>query len=224
MSKHPRENAAVNSVDPEAAVRHLATREAWMRDLIDPLRAHDLTVPSVLPGWSIAHVIVHVARNADSHRRRIAAAANGEVIDQYVGGAEGRAREIEDGVGRDAAAIVDYAIDASHALDSAWRTVEPSHWDIESRDLGGTVRALRTLPHRRLPEVEVHAVDLGVGATPGDWSQPFVDRFLPSLRATVARRLPAGTSAPIVDLDPRDELWWLFGRGRFPGLPELAPL
>jgi maleylpyruvate isomerase len=205
-------------------VQHLATREIWMRDTVATLRTRDLTVPSVLPDWSLAHVLVHMARNADSHRRRIEAAARGELVDQYVGGAAGRVHEIEDGAARDAATVVDDAIASSHALDRAWQTVAPAHWDVESRDLSGTVRTLASLPHRRLVEVEVHVVDLGVGPTQRDWSQPFVDRFLPSLRATVAGRLPAGVDPPHVALDARDELWWLFGRGEFPGLPQLAPL
>ena len=205
-------------------MQHLATREAWMRATVETLRRCDLAVPSVLPGWSLAHIVVHLARNADSHRRRIEAAARGELVDQYVGGAAGRAREIEDGAARDAATVVDDAIASSHSLDGAWQTVEREHWHVESRDLSGTIRTLASLPHRRLAEVEVHVVDLGAGPTHRDWSQPFVDRFLPSLRATVAGRLPAGVDPPDVALDARDELWWLFGRGRFPGLPQLAPL
>jgi maleylpyruvate isomerase len=212
------------SAGPDAMVRHLATREAWMRDTVGTLRTRDLTVPSVLPGWSRAHVLVHMARNADSHRRRIEAAARGEMVDQYVGGAAGRVRDSEEGATRDSETVVDDVIASSHALDRAWQTVEPAHWDVKSRDLKGTVRALGSLPRGRLAEIEVHVVDLGVGPTQRDWSQPFVDRFLPSLRATVASRLPAGVDPPKLALDERDELWWLFGRGKFPGLPQLTPL
>ena len=68
----------------------LRDREAWMRSVVEPLAHLDLTKPSVLPGWSIAHVLVHLARNADSHRRRIEASARGDMVDQYVGGIAGR--------------------------------------------------------------------------------------------------------------------------------------
>ena len=58
--------------------------------------------PSRLPGWSIGHVITHLARNADSVVRRLVAAQGGNVVDQYPGGAAGRAAEIDEGAGRSA--------------------------------------------------------------------------------------------------------------------------
>ena len=51
----------------------------------------DARRPSLLPGWSVGHVLTHLARNADSHVRMLEAAAVGEVADQYPGGNERRA-------------------------------------------------------------------------------------------------------------------------------------
>lgn len=47
-----------------------------------------------LPGWTVGHVLTHVAHNADSHRRRAEAAVTGDVIDRYPGGPKGRAADI----------------------------------------------------------------------------------------------------------------------------------
>jgi len=47
-----------------------------------------------LPGWTVGHVLTHVAHNADSHRRRAETAVTGDVIDQYPGGPERRASDI----------------------------------------------------------------------------------------------------------------------------------
>ena len=60
--------------------------------------------PTALPGWTLGHLLTHVARNADSHVRRAEAARRGEVIEQYVGGWEGRTAEIEAGATRSARA------------------------------------------------------------------------------------------------------------------------
>src|SRR5450631_4040107 len=64
--------------------------------------------PSLLPDWSVGHVLTHLARNADSVVRRLQAAAEGRVVDQYAGGAEGRKQDIEAGAGRPAGALVGY--------------------------------------------------------------------------------------------------------------------
>jgi maleylpyruvate isomerase len=202
----------------------LAEREAWMRAIVSELAETDLSQASVLPGWSVAHILVHLARNADSHRRRIAAAAASEVVDQYPGGAAGREQEINEGIRRPVREILDDVVDSSRLLDAAWLTVGDRDWDAESRDVGGTVRKLHTLPLRRLQEVEVHVVDLGIGVTQQQWSTTFVDAFLGPMRASMRDRLTVGATAPVSTLDERDELWWLYGRGKFDGFPQLAPL
>lgn len=202
----------------------LVEREAWMRSIVVSMDANDLTVPSVLPDWSIAHVLVHMARNADSHRRRIEAAARDEMVDQYQGGVAGRTGEIEDGVARSSAAIIDDVIESSLRLDAAWPTVAAAHWLATSRDISGKSRALRTLPLRRLQEVEVHVVDLGIGVTQAAFSDALVHEYLEPLRSSVTERLPLGASLSTKQLDVRDELWWLYGRGKFDGYPKLAPL
>lgn len=184
----------------------------------------DLRRASLLPGWSAAHVVAHVARNADSHRRRADAAARGEVIDQYPGGFAGRAAEIERSAACDRAELVDDLVTSATRLDAAWRAVPPDAWDVISRDVSGRERALHELPGRRWQELEVHLVDLGAGVTPRDWPPDFVAAALPTLRRTLEARLPAGASVPPPGmLDDRDELAWLYGRLDRPDLPELAP-
>jgi maleylpyruvate isomerase len=179
---------------------------------------------SHLPGWSTAHVVAHVARNADSHRRRADAAARGEVIDQYPGGFAGRAAEIEQSAARDRAELIDDLVTSAAQLAVAWRAVPPDAWDAISRDVSGRERALRELPGRRWQELEVHLVDLDAGVTPRDWPADFVAAALPTLRGTVASRLPAGATLPAPGmLDDRDELAWLYGRLDRPELPALAP-
>ncbi|MHB8450157.1 MAG: maleylpyruvate isomerase N-terminal domain-containing protein, partial [Mycobacteriales bacterium] len=75
---------------------------ATIGDLTDA----DIRRPSLLPSWTIGHVLTHLARNSDSCVRRLAGAREDVVIDQYRGGAAGRAAEIESGASRPAAEIV----------------------------------------------------------------------------------------------------------------------
>lgn len=192
--------------------------------VLAPLRDADLRRASLLPGWTVGHVVAHLARNADSHRRRAEAAARGEVIDQYPGGFAARAAEIDAGADRPAAALLDDVRTSADAMDDAWRRVPDGAWRNVTRDVSGRERPLSALPARRWQELEVHGLDLGVGVTPRDWSDDFVAVSLPLLRPTVRGRLPAGAQPPAAgQLDERDELAWLYGRLARPDLPVLAP-
>ena len=64
-----------------------ATLLAAIADLTDEVARG----PSRLPGWSVGHVLTHLARNADSVVWRLEGAALGELRDQYPGGLEQRA-------------------------------------------------------------------------------------------------------------------------------------
>jgi maleylpyruvate isomerase len=172
----------------------------------------------------VGHVLTHVARNADSHRRRALAAGRGALVEQYVGGYAGRAAEIEDGAGRPAQELRRDVRTTADALADTWRALPARAWDMPTRDVAGRERPLRLLLDRRWQELEVHVIDLDIGPTHRDWPDEFVADRLPVLRATMDERLPAGARAPDPgDLDERDELAWLFGRLTGPDLPVLSP-
>jgi maleylpyruvate isomerase len=180
--------------------------------------------PSLLPGWTVGHVLTHVARNADSHVRRAEATRRGEVVEQYPGGFEGRAAEIEQGAARGAGAILDDVATSSAALRAVWSRLPEEVWARITRDVGGRERPLSSLPGRRWQELEVHLVDLGTGVTYRDWPDGFVGAWLPRLEASAMDRLPSGSPMPDVSsLDDRQRLAWLYGRAHPLGLPVLAP-
>ncbi len=191
---------------------------------IDILDDGDVLLPSRLPGWTVGHVLSHVARNADSHRRRAEAAAHGLVVEQYPGGFAGRAEEIDRGASSPVDELrADLRVSAAE-LDAVWRAIPEEAWDNPTTDVAGRQRPLRLLVPRRWPELEIHLVDLGVGPTQRDWTDEFVADRLPALRARMPDRLPAGAPAPgSGSLDERDELAWLYGRLQLDGLPVLAP-
>jgi len=145
--------------------------------------------PSQLPGWTVGHVLTHLARNADSHVRRIEGAARDEVVDQYGGGAEGRAAEIEAGAGRPAAELVEDVRATAEAVDAAFASLPPAAWGRSTRAVSGALLPAEALPFSRWREVEIHHVDLGLGFECEDWSEGFVSGELPRALATVPRRL-----------------------------------
>ena len=198
----------------------------WMVDAhsrlarqLDGITDEDVRRPTTLPGWSVADVLSHLARNAESHLRRIAAASRGEVVDQYEGGHEGRAAEIEAGARQPAPDLVADVRSSAQNVDESFAAVRPEDWTARSRDVGGQERCLFELPARRWQEVEVHLVDLDVGVTHRHWPDAFVQYWLPRTRERVWAALVPEARRARFD-DPAEELAWLYGRLRRPDLPE----
>jgi maleylpyruvate isomerase len=200
---------------PVDDLRRVADAQLRLEAAIAGLGDGDVRSPSALPGWTVGHLLTHIARNADSHVRRTEAAWRGEQVDQYPGGYEGRARDIEDGASRPATEVLGDVHDSALTLSTIWDETPDEAWSATTRDVGGTERPLRDLPSRRWHELEVHAVDLGVGVTHDDWSDEFVAVWL--------RRARSQMRTERRSLGERDELAWLYGRLRRDDLPVLPP-
>jgi maleylpyruvate isomerase len=181
--------------------RLLATLDA----LTDGLARRD----SLLPGWTVGHVLTHIARQADSVVRRLDGASRDEIVDQYAGGSAGRAAEIEAGAGRPAAALVDDVRATAGAVEAVAASVPDQAWERLTRSVDGGLIPARSVFLSRTREVEVHHVDLGLGYTPRNWPDDFVRAELESGLASLSGRT-----------HPADLLAWLTGRGP---APELGP-
>jgi maleylpyruvate isomerase len=211
-------------VRPDDDIAGCSDAHATLLDALRSLSDDDVRAPSRLPGWTVAHVLTHLARNADSHVRRFAGARRGEVVDQYIGGADGRAAEIEVGATRPARAIVDDLHASIDAFSIACDDLPSDAWPRLSRDVDGKLRSCEELVPRRWKEVEVHHVDLGRGYEPADWPDPFVQRMLPLALASVSERLPPGAPIPTFEgIDARTALAWIYDRVEIPELPQLTP-
>ncbi len=181
--------------------------------------------PSRLPGWTVGHVLTHIARNADSCSRRVGAAMKNETAEQYAGGYAGRSAEIEAGAARSARELLDDLIQSSDRLTALWPALTLPAWVASTLDVAGNEIPLWVLPERRWLELELHLIDLDLGFTHDGWSSDLVDIWLPRLRPLMSTRLPDGVKGPTEsDFEGnREELAWLFGRLRRPDLPLLAP-
>jgi maleylpyruvate isomerase len=174
--------------------------------------------PSRLEGWTVGHVLTHLARNADSHTRMLRAALTSEAVEaveQYAGGHEERARAIEAGAHRPVAELRQDLVRSTEALEAAWAAMTPIAW--EGHGLSrGEPWPCRTMPFFRWREVEIHHVDAGIGYDPDDWPEAYVRRDLPLLVATAPGRLADGAQR-------RRLLAWLAGRAPTPGRLDLDP-
>jgi maleylpyruvate isomerase len=207
---------------PEIDIARVAEAQQRFIKAIEQLTDEQVRRASLLPGWTVGHVLTHVARNADSHVRRADAAVRGEVLDQYEGGYAGRKADIEAGSLRSTQALVDDVRRSARAVDETWHGLPLKAWTGRSRDTSGMERPLFELPSRRWQEVEVHLVDLDVGISHRDWSDEFVSEWLPRTRERMWRQMAADAVNVEFDL-PADELAWFYGRLAGDDLPKPPP-
>jgi maleylpyruvate isomerase len=189
---------------------------ARLSETLDTVTDDVARQPSLLNGWTVGHVLTHLARNAEGQLRHAEGALRDEVVDQYPGGRQGRAADIEAGAGRPAAELVADVRETAAAVEAAWESLPEVAWSRYARAVSGAVLPLEVLPWRRWREVEVHHADLGLAFGYRDWSEGFVADELPRLLLTVPQRLP--------DPQSRRQLCaWLFDRASEPGPLALDP-
>lgn len=147
---------------PVKEIRQFArdANQSLLRDTMTILD-EDWRGPSLLPGWTRAHVATHLARSADALRHLTEAWLAGEEAPQAPW--EERFTALERGAERSGVELqIDLDTSAS-ALTATWNTVTDWHRPIR---LLGRARPLGSLPVARLHEVFVHHVDLDCGFTP----------------------------------------------------------
>lgn len=205
----PSDQTPTMPVPAAPALEMAACRESHARlhATVDTVTEEQLRAASRLSDWSIAHVLAHLARNADSIVRRLDAAAAGRLVDQYPGGIDGRHREIESGAGQSLSELVADLRGADDAVETAFDRFPPELWGTPVRNSGGREMPAAELATSRWREVEVHHVDLGLGYRPEDWPAALADRCLPGLLAEAGRRT-----------DGRLLMAWLMDRGEPPTL------
>ncbi|MFD5398939.1 maleylpyruvate isomerase family mycothiol-dependent enzyme [Streptomyces sp. NPDC127097] len=161
-----------------------AVREATDRLLVSVSKLDDAAIgePSLLPGWTRGHVLAHLARNADALGNLLTWARTDVRTPMYAS-AEARERDIEQGADRPLAAQLEDLRETAARFDAAMEALPESRRAFEVEMRNGVVERADRLPLRRLAELELHHVDLGVGHTLDQLSPAFVDRELEFLSA-----------------------------------------
>lgn len=194
---HPRPN------QPKAAAMLISTLEMAhaQDDLVASLGNLDddaMRAPSRCDGWSRAHVLTHIARNADGMVNLAEWAQTGDVVAMYESG-DRRNADIEEGAARSASAIIEDVVASNDRVLAAFGALEgrvavdPAVAAFEVR-LGGDPATgpavpVRDLPFLRLQEVVVHHHDLDHGLAARDWPRAYVDEALPRAARRMASRV-----------------------------------
>jgi maleylpyruvate isomerase len=236
----------------ERVRRDLAMVRAASEQLADQVARLDdraMREPSGLPGWSRAHVVSHLARNADGLVNLITWARTGVEHPMYASNAD-RDADIEEGAGRLAQVLHEDLGAARDRLMTAAQNLPDTQWLATVTARGGMVIPASRIPEMRLFEIWVHLVDLGTGFRFTDIPAGHLERLLdvavakhvdhpdgPSIRLTV--ELPGGGDhrwdvvggrggeVHEVTGGPAEVLAWLTGRSEGEGLrgdvPRLPP-
>jgi maleylpyruvate isomerase len=171
-------------------------------------RLDDETIraPTLCEGWTRAHVLSHLARNADGLGNLASWAVTGMPVAMYQS-EQARDTDIQTGSARSARDILTDLRDCSErfALAAKGLAGPPEHREVEMRTgrrvLGGQ------LPTLRLLEVVFHHVDLDAGYTFADADPGFVRRAI----GNAVQRMSTSDPVPSIRLRGDDGDTWSLG-------------
>jgi maleylpyruvate isomerase len=213
---------------------------------VDSLTPDQWTGPSLLPGWTRAHVVAHLALNAEGLGGAVDGLAHEQVVPVYRSN-ESRDGDIAELALAEPAEIRERLFAASKQLRDALESLDPGQWSGAVRRLPeGPSWPVATIPRTRRREVEIHHADLDGGYGRADWPADFCVELLDmvtgshaaspesagfTIRATdTVRTWAVGAEQPVVEGTAADLGWWLVGRGQGEGvaceaaaLPRLGP-
>jgi maleylpyruvate isomerase len=199
---------------PEALAADLAAlalSTAALGATLDVLDDDQARRPSLLPGWTVGHVLTHLARNADGMVHLVEWALTGVLTPMYAS-VDARTADIEAGAGRAAGALADdVRASADRLAEQLLRLGAGGAEALDRLLVFGPLRPdavpdtpARALPYARRREVEIHHVDLGLAYGPADWPADFVERTLLFLHSRSGAVDAVG--------QPSDVLAWRLGR------------
>lgn len=198
-----------------AAARPLADTLRWMEqgtalflDALERVPDAGLADASALPGWTRAHLVAHVAANADALGNLVHWARTGEPTPMY-SSPEQRLADIEAGARRPAAELRSWVRRASAALADGLATLTDEQWVRQVRTAQGRTVPAAEVPWMRSREVLVHAVDLAAGVGFADLPED----FLASLLDDITGKRSAGSGPALRAAAPGGREWTVSGEG-----------
>jgi maleylpyruvate isomerase len=194
-------------------VRKLTDTLAWtgdgaahLRGLMMRMGDDAFAAPSGLAGWTRAHVLTHVARNADAMINLLTWARTGVVTPAYAGDQQ-RDADIATGARRPPAEIRADVISASDRLAQVVREMPARAWTARVTNRQGVKIPATDIPWARAREMWIHAVDLDVGASFADIPPPMLAELITDVVDTLGTR-PDCPSLRLIATD-QNRTWML---------------
>lgn len=210
----------------DATTRYLQT--------VDALTDNEIREPSVLPGWTRAHVVAHVANHALGCARALGGLRH--AIPTPVYDSDGsRHRDIELRSAWSADRLREFTFDACGRFQSELEHLPPD--GSVFRTPGGEELSIPQVVQSRWREVEIHHADLLLDYTPAHWPLAFAAYLIDlaawdrgedlaiTLQPTdLEGPVRIGAGGQLVSGLAGDLAWWLVGRGTGEQLTSSEPL
>jgi maleylpyruvate isomerase len=201
---------------------------------VDGFHGDDWSAPTLLPSWSRAHVVAHLALNAEGMARALRGVVADDADDEprsMYDSDQQRDQDIAVLATADASEIRERLLAGTTLLNEAVAAIPEDRWDTRvERTPGGREIRADAFPGMRLRELEIHHVDLDAGYTTAAWPLPFAEYLLDAMtkrlrldRAVEIRPLDSSRTwvigdgeaeypVPVVTGPAADLGWWLTGR------------
>ena len=139
----------------------------------------DLRAPSLLPGWTRARVLAHLARGADAMRNLLTGVRTGQPRPAFAS-AEAYEAAVEHSAALRPEQLATDLADSAMAFRTVAGQVPGDRWQdpVRAPGIAAPFPAAELLI-RRLVEVELHHCDLGIGYGPDRWPAAFAAMALP---------------------------------------------
>ncbi|MDO5635285.1 MAG: maleylpyruvate isomerase family mycothiol-dependent enzyme [Micrococcus sp.] len=189
-----------------STLSRLGRETAMLEATVTSLNDAELAANSLCEGWSRAHVVAHLASNAEALTRMIDVARTGEVHPMYPSRQE-RDAEIERRAGLERAGLLSL-LEAASARFASHADQLGGELALEVLDLNGREVAATDLVSARISEVVLHHHDLGTAWT---MEEADPDSLLDALESAV--RVRRSQEVPGMTLVAEEGEEWVIGDG-----------
>jgi maleylpyruvate isomerase len=193
---------------PEQVLAWQAEGTRLVERAVAALTDADLAAASALPGWTRAHLVAHLARNADALVNLLDWAATGEPHPMYAAPGR-REQDIEASAAQQPDVLRADLWAADARLAKAVADLPAVAWAARVRSAQGRDIPATEVPWLRVREVWVHLVDLGGRWTPADLPADLIGPLLVDVTTALGRKPDAPAVALVADDGTRN---WAIGR------------
>jgi maleylpyruvate isomerase len=183
---------------PDLDLDDLKQAELRLTRTVDALHGDDWAAPSLLPDWTRAHVVAHLALNGEALRDVLRGEVDHERVPMYES-QEQRDADIAELAAAEPSELRERLLGTLTTFTEAVLAVPEEIWGRRfprTRDAEPTL-PLRAVPAMRMREIEIHHADLGLDYSPEQWPQAFAELVIDGM----VKRLDPAEGFQIAPLD-----------------------